>query len=67
MMASRFDWWMLAFIPTIVGTFIMITFISSGAAPILGGYLKLISLSTMLQNFVKNSMEFLKFLVGPGG
>lgn len=59
--------WMLSFIPTVIGALILAVSLFSSAAPMLTGYLKLISVSTMAQNFIRNSLEFLKYLVGPGG
>ena len=59
--------WMLSFIPTLIGTIILAVSLFSAAAPLLSGYLKLISISSMVQNLLKNSFEALKFLVGVGG
>lgn len=64
---SRNIEWMLSLVPTIIGAMILATSLFTSAEPILRGYLKLISLSTIVQNFLKNSLEFMKYLVGPGG
>ncbi len=59
--------WMLAFIPTAIGAIIIAVALFSSVSPILSGYLKLIGLSSTVTNFIKNQLEFLKYLVGPGG
>jgi hypothetical protein len=58
--------WMLSFIPTLIGAVVLAVSLFTSTSPILGGYLKLISISSIVQNFLRNSMELMKFLVGPG-
>ena len=59
--------WMLSVGPTLIGSLFLIVSLFAAASPMLGGYLKLISISSMASNFIRNTMEFLKYLVGPGG
>jgi hypothetical protein len=66
-MMNRHMEWMLSVAPTLIGSILLIVSLFAAASPMLGGYLKIISVSSMASNFIRNSMEFMKYLVGPGG
>lgn len=59
--------WMFNLVPTLIGGIILMTAIFSGYNPILSGYLQLISLSTVINTFLRNSMFMFKYLLGVGG
>lgn len=59
--------WMLSFIPTIIGTIVLITALMGMNTPLLTGILKVISLSSAPANFFRNQFEMFKYLSGPQG
>ena len=58
--------WMMSFIPTIIGTLILIMAMMGVGDPILSGVLRVIALSSAPANFFKNQLEILKYISGPG-
>ena len=57
----------MSFVPTMIGAIIMGLSLFGAGGPLLAGHLKLISLASGPQNFIKNSLGFLKYIAGPGG
>jgi len=66
MMEKQMDW-MMNLIPTVAGGLILMAALFSGYEPILRGYLRLVSLSTVINTFMRNTMDIFKYLMGPGG
>jgi hypothetical protein len=58
--------WMLSFIPTMIGTLILAVSLFSAAEPMLRGLLQIMGASSMVTNFMKNALDFMKWITGPG-
>ncbi|MBR9680578.1 MAG: hypothetical protein GOU98_02015 [Candidatus Altiarchaeota archaeon] len=57
--------WMMSFIPTIIGTLILIMAMMGTNTPLLSGTLRVIALSSAPSNFFRNQFEMLKYIAGP--